>query len=461
MSEEYVIDQDSEIREEIISDEITEENVANETTEDAIEFQQVEVDKQEILESISLKPQEDSNVQTKETQQDIQVEEKTSTTELENIPVSPEDKNKVESDVKVVEDEDDKVAKDLFNEFRTFLENRAGITEEKKDKLTIPTGIDILDAILGGGFAVGVLNIIVGQPGSGKSMLAMQTMAQGQKMFNGQILCAYLDSEEATTTVRLANLGVRYPKIKPYTDLTVEKVFRFLEALCVFKQEKRITSPSVLVWDSIANTLTQKEREADDPNSVIGYKARVLSILIPKYVAKCAENNICFLAVNQLRDVLSMGPFTAPRNLKFMTSTKVMPGGNILDFNAFQLVEMKLKSAIAGELASKYGFEGIITKAKCVKNKLFPPNVEVELVGSFVTGFSNFWTNYQFLVETKRLKAGAWNYLVSLPDRKFRTKDAEKMYNDDETFKQAFDLSVKQAIQQDLIEKYNPVLTDV
>ena len=78
------------------------------------------------------------------------------------------------------------------------------------------------------------------------------------------------------------------------------------------------------------------------------------------------------------------------------------------------------------------------------------------MVGSFTTGFSNFWTNYNFLKLTKRLNSGAWNFLVSLPDKKFRTKDAPELYNTDDEFKVAYDTAVKEAIQTEIIEKYNP-----
>ena len=360
----------------------------------------------------------------------------------------------------VLEDKDK--TKKLYEEFSSFLETKADITADIGEKDTISTGIDLLDAILGGGFGVGALSIIVGQPGSGKSMLAIQTLAQAQRQYKGNLLGAFLDSEEATTVFRLANLGVKYPKLKPYVDITVEKVFKFLEGLSVFKQEKKMVDiPSVVIWDSIANTLSQKERETEDPNQVIGYKARLLSILIPKYVAKCAQNNICFLAVNQLRDVLKIDRFAPAKDLKFMTASKDMPGGNVLKFNAFQLTEMKVKTAIAPgatEDSNKYGFEGIIVKLKCVKNKLFQPNVEIELVGSFVSGFSNFWTNYNFLKSTKRLNSGAWSYLVALPDKKFRTKDALELYNTDEDFRKAYDAAVKEAINTEIIEKYNPEL---
>jgi len=359
-------------------------------------------------------------------------------------------------------EEDTQEQQDLYAEFSSFLEKKSDITADSGVKQIIATGIDVIDAILGGGFAIGALTIIVGQPGSGKSMLAIQTLGQGQQQYKGNMLGAFLDSEEATTQIRLANLGVRYPKIKPYSDITVEKVFKFIEGMCVFKQEKGIVdTPSAVIWDSIANTLSQAEIEADDVNQVIGRKARTLSLLIPKYVAKCAQNNIALIAVNQLRDVISMGQFGAPRDLKFMSSTKDMPGGTILKYNAFHLLEMKVKSAIAPgatEDSAKYGFEGVICKVKCVKNKLFPPNIEVELVGSFVSGFSNFWTNYNFLKNTKRLNSGAWNYLVTLPDKKFRTKDAPTMYKTDQDFRTAFKAAVKEAINTEIIEKYSSEL---
>ena len=379
--------------------------------------------------------------------------------ELGKVEVKPDEKeitmiekNKVESEI-VEPLSEEAEAKKLYAEFSSFLEQKEGFVEDVGVKLTVSTGLDLADAILGGGFAIGALNIIVGQPGSGKTMLAIQVVAQGQKQYKGKLLGAFLDAEESTTTVRMSNLGVKYPKIRPYVDITVEKVFKFLETLCVFKQEKDlIETPSIVIWDSIANTLTVKEREAEDPKSVIGYKARVLSMTIPQYVSKCAKNNICLLAVNQLRDVISLDMFAPPKDLKFMTQSKTMPGGNVLKFNAFQLVEMKLGKIIEPE---KLGFEGIRVKMKCVKNKLFPPNVEISLVGSFTSGFSNFWTNYEFLRDNKRMITGAWNYLVELPEKKFRTKDALKVYKENEDFKEAFDKAVKETIQNEIIDKYN------
>jgi len=412
--------------------------MSDETKNENGEIKDMDIDPEEALNSVKLKTNS------------VEVDEKQVKDKAKDIIVENDSEEE-----KVVEDED--MTKELHAEFSSFLETQTDLVEDLGTKETIPTGIDLLDAILGSGFVIGALNIIVGQPGSGKSMLAMQALGQGQRKYNGKLIGGFLDSEQATTSLRLWNLGVRYPKLRPYSDITVEKVFKFVEGLSIFKREKKILDiPSVIVWDSIANTLSQKEIETEDPNSVIGYKARLLSILVPKYVSQCAKHNICLLAVNQLRDVLKIDKFAAPKDLKFMSASKDMPGGNILKYNAFQLLEMKVKTAIVDAEAEKYGFEGVIVKIKCVKNKLFPPNVEIEIVGSFVSGFSNFWTNYNFLKTTKRLTAGAWNYLVSYPDKKFRTKDAPQLYKTDDKFKKKFDESVKEAIQTEIVEKYNP-----
>ncbi len=346
----------------------------------------------------------------------------------------------------------DSEASDVFSEFSSFMEDNSELIPDDGVKEIAPTGIDLLDSVLGGGFPFGALSIVVGQPGSGKSMIAMQTLAQAQLKYKGNSLHAYLDAEVATSSKRLADLGVRNPPIKPWINLSVEKVFKFIEGICLFKEQQNLIDvPSLIIWDSIANSLTNKEHEIDDANAAIGYRARLLSLLIPKYVSKLSKYNIGLLAVNQLRDNISMGQFSPPADLKMMSPSKIMPGGNAVKFNAFTLVEMKVKSVIKPE---KYGFEGIIAKAKCVKNKLFRPNVEIEIVGDFLRGFDNFWTNFNLLTDTKRIKTGAWNSLTNLPNDKFRTKDAKTHYNEDVKFKEAFDELSEDAIKTDIKEKY-------
>lgn len=374
---------------------------------------------------------------------------------LSSIKVDAEDIKLKKIDTKKLDDENEIL--ELYAEFNDFLVVKGDMKAEIEEKLTVSTGIDVLDAILGGGFPVGALSIVVGNPGSGKSMLTNQCMGAAQKQYKG-LLATLLDSEEATTSQRLSNLGVNNPKINPYQDVTVEKVFKMLEVMCLFKEKKGMVDiPSILCWDSIANTSSQREREVEDLNQAIGFKARLLSFLLPKYIAKCSKYNIAFLAVNQMREQLAMGQFAPAKELRFLSTGKSLPGGQSLKFNAHTLLEMKAKGVLD---PLKYGFDGILVTATTVKCKIMPPNQTVELIGNFLTGFSNFRTNYHFLVKHKRLKSGAWNYLSADPEQqKFRTKDAEILYNEDARFKSEFDKAVKECIQVEIIDPtiVNPI----
>lgn len=349
-------------------------------------------------------------------------------------------------------DKDAEQASDLYSDLSSFLGKKMEIIPDTGVKLFLPTGIQTVDAALGGGFPVGAFSMITGNPGSGKTMLAAKVIAASQKALAGKLMAAFLDSEEAMTKKRLAMLGVKNPMLDPYNNLTIEKVFRFIEGLVLFKAARNLDIPSLVVWDSIANTLSEKEHEVEDVNQTIGYKARLLSAMIPRALAKCAQNSIGIVAINQLRDQLKMGKFAPANDLKFISQDKQIPGGNAIKFNAFHLIEMKVKSVIKPD---KYGFDGIISKFKAVKNKEFTPNIELEIVGSFTNGFSNFWTNFRFLRDNKRLDPGPWNKLVCLPEKKFRTKEAHSLYKSDQEFKEAWDESVKETIQTEIIDKYS------
>jgi len=319
---------------------------------------------------------------------------------------------------------------------------------------TLPTGIDLLDTIMGGGFGVGTYSMIVGNPGTFKSSLLGQVIGTSQTKYRGKLLASYLDSETTMTKQRLFELGVKFPPITPYPKISIEKMFKTIECHCMYKTLKEIINiPSVVGWDSVANTATEQElqSETDDINKFIGLRARVLSLLLPKYIHKMSNYNVSLIAVNQLRDKMDLGQFAQANDIRWLGS-KTIPGGNALKFNAFHLLLLVVRGDLKYE---QYGFNGIKLEIKCLKNKLFTPNIPVTLLVDFNTGISNFWTNYNFLVDTKRLQSGAWNKLICLPDFKFRTKDALNNYNTDETFKKAFDEQVQEALKTEFLDKYN------
>jgi len=375
--------------------------------------------------------------------------------------------SKIESSVKITDADKKKAdarAKDELDDAQEVMNLASDLSAFISDKIDIddidggiidkfPTGLDLLDAIAGGGFGVGTFTMIIGNPGTFKSALMAQTIGAGQKKYNGRMLATYHDSEHSMTQDRLSNMGATRPIPKVYSDVTVENVFQTIECVAAFKQLRNIIDvPAVVAWDSIANTSTAKERTTDDINQTIGLKARLLSGLFPRYIPKMAKNKISLIAVNQLREKLDMGMFSQPADLQHM-GNKDIPGGQALKFNAFHLLHLRNRGDIKFD---QYGFNGIKLEAHFVKNKFFQPNIPVMLIVDFNTGVSNFWSNYQFLCDNKRIKAGAWNNFESdALKNSWRTKDAKEMHENDEAFRIKFDTEVKETIDREIIVKYS------
>jgi len=350
-------------------------------------------------------------------------------------------------------------ALDLAKELTSFVKSKVGDNIGQSSGIieTLPTGVDLLDAVLGGGFGLGTMSVIAGNPGTFKSSLVGQVIGNSQKKFKGKLLSAYLDSESAMTKERLYQLGAKSPAITPYNDITVEGVFKTIEALCAFKAVKGITEyPGIVAWDSIANTTTELERSDSETgvNSVIGLRARILSVVLPRYISKLREHNMSLICVNQLRDNISMGQFTPAPDLRWM-GDKNMPGGNSIKFNAFHLLLLKVKGDLKPE---QWEFSGVMLEAKCVKNKLFTPNIPIQLIVDFNTGISNFWTNFNFMKQNKIITGTAWQHLVEYPDMKWQgTKGCLKKYESDPKFKEAYDKVAQASIQKLIIDQYKTV----
>lgn len=336
-------------------------------------------------------------------------------------------------------------------EFDSFLNKKLEISNESDDAEKISTGFDIIDCLTGGGFTIGQFIQFAGLPGSFKSTLMAQILGNAQKQYNGKLLAVYYDTEVAMTQKRLAQLGVCNPPMKPYDDVTVETLFKTIEAMCAYKEAKNITTPSVIVWDSIANTTTTKERSTDEINQTMGLKQKLLSQLFPRYLGKMRKYKICLWGINQLRDKLDVGMFGPPPDLAGLNNYDV-PGGKAIKFNSSMFLKLQNRAEFAEEM---YGFKGRLLECIFIKNKSFSPLIKFNLIAGFSKGISNFWTNYKLLVDNKRIQAGAWNKILVLPEVKFRTKDAENLYETDAKFKEAFDKEVKDVLKVNYIDKYS------
>lgn len=362
---------------------------------------------------------------------------------------------------KSVEDRDDSSISDLSEKLKLFLKKSVKIdTSDDSPGILIPTGINLLNKILGGGIPNKVVQLI-GNPGSGKSALAGKIISSGQKLWGEKFLAVYIDTEQAITQKRLEELGCKHPVMIVNENVSVEKVFEIIDRFCVFKEENDLLNiPSCIVWDSVANTLSEKLISEDSSPISIEDKPKLLSFFLSKYVGKISKYNISLICINQLRDNIEIdSPYSGGRSnsLRFLPNKRI-PGGESLRFNSSQILYIKQKDRI-----EEYGFKGIRVSMFTVKNRFFTPNIEIDTVYDFIRGFQNFWTDYEFLKKTKRITvSGGWVNLMGYSGPKCFQKDVLDKYKEDPEFREIWNSNLQDALNEEFsIEKLSSMKEDI
>jgi len=329
---------------------------------------------------------------------------------------------------------------ELVKEIEEDLKETVEDISFNEDIETIPTGIDLFDTILGGGIPVGKLVLITGAPGGGKTSLAISMISSLQKRYKNA-LALYLDAEQSMGKKRLEEFDVDTDRtILISQDLTVEKVSKIISKATAYRENKKykdINDPFFVVWDSESATMTNKQLAAnDDPSKVLGQKSNMLSLVIPKLVNVANKYKMTFIVISQLRDKISMNPFASNSpDLKGLGDKRIT-GGNVMRFHPFQIIYMRPKEDVD---IDAYGFSGVVSEVKLIKNKLFRPNIKINIVLDYIRGYNDFWTREYLIRQYKGIKGTAWQYLDNYPDVKFRKSDILNMYNTNETFRQKFD----------------------
>jgi len=311
-----------------------------------------------------------------------------------------------------------------------------------------PTGIDIYDIYSGGGLPRGGFLEFVGNPGAGKTTLALQIL--GRKIKDSESsdkepIIIIFDAERSMTNARLASFGLNPQNlILVQRGITIEKIFAKISQIFEYKDKKGIKDhPTYILWDSIAHTPAEKELEVDDINSAIGVKAKVLGSLIRKYDEDFLDYNTTMIAINQLSSKVSMGANMYAKTVAIKgLGDRSVPGGTAQYYAAFHFVLLERQSELTG---SEFGFKGYILKGSFLKNKAAQPFEDFLMVMDYKNGVNEFWTKFLYLKEAKILKVnGGWYTLEGYTDdsgklKKFRGAQTLAKYEKEEDFRKIFD----------------------
>jgi recombination protein RecA len=214
----------------------------------------------------------------------------------------------------------------------------------------LPSGIADLDLKLGGGWPIGRLNVLYGAQSSGKSIIALLTIANAQKFcikcctpFDEKTKCAckkcqgcktlYVDAENYWTNEWATAIGIKEEDVFLAHPRHLEEAFDIVD---IFLREEAV---DVIVFDSIAGLSPKGEKEGTMEEWQTGLIPRVYTKFLRKWGSDLKELEAegrklpMTLIINQIRKKVGV----------MYGNPEIMPGGDAQYFAATTIVRATKK----------------------------------------------------------------------------------------------------------------------
>ena len=264
---------------------------------------------------------------------------------------------------------------------------KLGKNDKSMDIDTVSTGSLGLDIALGvGGLPRGRVVEIYGPESSGKTTLALHTIAEAQKKGG---ICAFVDAEHALDPIYARKLGVNVD------ELLISQPDHGEQALEIADTLVRSGAVDILVVDSVAALVPRAELEGEMGDSLPGLQARLMSQALRKLTASINKSNTMVIFINQIRMKIGV----------MYGSPETTTGGNALKFYA----SVRLDIRRIGAIKDRDEVVGNQTRVKVVKNKLAPPFKQVEFDIMYGEGVSKMGELVDLGVKAGVVeKSGSW-----------------------------------------------------
>lgn len=279
---------------------------------------------------------------------------------------------------------------------RTQIEKQFGVGslmtlgDEKVARVdVVSSGSILLDEALGvGGYPRGRIIEMYGPESSGKTTLALHAVAEVQKLGG---VAAYIDAEHALDSNYASQLGVN---IK---ELFLSQPDSGEQALGIADDLIKSSAIDIIVIDSVAALVPQKEIDGDMGDSVMGVQARLMSQALRKLTSSVSKTKTILIFINQIRMKIGV----------MFGNPETTTGGNALKFYATIRLDIRRIESISTKESDDA--VGNRVRIKIVKNKVAPPFRKVELEIYFGKGISRTASILDCAVKYGLIeKKGAW-----------------------------------------------------
>jgi len=259
--------------------------------------------------------------------------------------------------------------------------------QQALDIESVSTGSLSLDLALGiGGLPKGRIIEVYGPESSGKTTLALQVLAEAQKVGG---ICAFVDAEHALDPIYAKKLGVKTGELLISQPDTGEQALEIADTLI------KSGSISVLVIDSVAALTPKAELEGEMGDHHVGLQSRLMSQALRKITGSVSKSNTMVIFINQIRMKIGV----------MFGNPETTSGGNALKF--YSSVRMDIRRI--GAIKDKDQIIGNSTRVKVVKNKVAPPFKVVEFDLMYGKGISKTGELVDLGAKAGVVeKAGAW-----------------------------------------------------
>ena len=257
-----------------------------------------------------------------------------------------------------------KTASSFLDDNPALRNTLAQIEKEFGEGSIMPLGIDAqkpiegissgslsVDLALGGkGFPRGRIIEVFGPESSGKTTIALHAVAAAQRAGG---IAAFIDAEHALDPSWAKKLGISLESLLVSQPTSGEEAMNIAEMLI------KSNAVDIIVIDSVAALVPQKELDGEIGDSFVGLQARLMSQAMRKLTGAIAKSKTTVIFINQIREKIGV----------MFGSPETTPGGRALKFYSSCRVDVRR----IGTLKDGEEVVGQRVKVKVVKNKVAPP----------------------------------------------------------------------------------------